>query len=293
MKVVSTALLIGVLASFLCVLHVHAAIEITKNNDKVASLKEQIKKEALKDPKLASKLIELSLKKVPLPKKPEIIMNKMPVSGALCSSCVDLLDFALADLLAALDSGVVFSCLRLCNSVANLGPYAVELCDVVCTAIGVNAFIDIIKKGDLDPIYACQLGKLCPVHDCTAKTCAAFTATGVIPQVSKLGSTVTAYSRLNVFNESGPGQVTMMLTGPFSIDDMTQRFYQSNGFQPGAYEIKFTISTKDDDAEGLLWFPGQYKVVINACEGECGASRPHTRLLASVGTTFNLTNPIP
>lgn len=133
MKVVSTALLIGVLASFLCVLHVHAAIEITKNNDKVASLKEQIKKEALKDPKLASKLIELSLKKVPLPKKPEIIMNKMPVSGALCSSCVDLLDFALADLLAALDSGVVFSCLRLCNSVANLGPYAVELCDVVCT----------------------------------------------------------------------------------------------------------------------------------------------------------------
>ncbi|KAG2388763.1 hypothetical protein C9374_000202 [Naegleria lovaniensis] len=222
------------------------------------------------------------------------VMTKLndKIESELCPTCVYLLDFALADLEAAVDAGTVFSCMSLCKVVAPYGPYVYAGCEVVCTAVGVNAFIAVLKKADLDPIYGCQLLNVCPVHDCTAKTCATFTNAGVIPQVSPMGGKVMAYARLNVFNESGPGQVVLKVTGPFSAPDITSRYYQADGFMPGAYEVKFEINTNDNDGTGLLWFKGKYNVQINACEGECGAHRPHSRLIAQANTFFNLTDPI-
>ncbi|EFC42544.1 predicted protein [Naegleria gruberi] len=216
--------------------------------------------------------------------------TKSPINDALCPTCVDLLDFGLADLMAALDAGTVYSCLSLCNYVSPLGPYAVEGCDVICTAIGVNAFIDVIKKADLDPIYGCQLAKICPIHDCTAKVCALVDTVGVVPSSGPAGGKYSFYSRLNVLNESGPGEVTLEVTGTsIAKNQVVYRYYQASGFKPGVYGIKFQIDTSGDD--GQDWFPGAYHAKVNVCEGECGSwiKRPHTRLLASGVANFTIT----
>jgi len=88
-------------------------------------MQQAIKKEVLKDKTLTKKLINYSMMKI-----------EKSAGYELCPMCVDLLDFALADLMAAVDAGAVFSCMSLCNYVNSLGPYAVEACNVICTAVG-------------------------------------------------------------------------------------------------------------------------------------------------------------
>ncbi|KAG2393776.1 hypothetical protein C9374_007307 [Naegleria lovaniensis] len=299
-------LCISLLLAFALVQAIDISFKSTQQQSSDANLspsmafKEQVKNEVLKDKELTNKLINYSLNKLAKKSpsshhKPSIasfsmVQVRTNLAGSeLCEACVNLLDFAVADLMAAIDTGVVVSCVDLCQYVPPLFPYAYQTCELLCTVVGVNAFIAILKKADLDPVYGCQLMNVCPIHDCTAKTCATFTSPGVSPQVSECGGKVLAYSRLNVFNESGPGQVILQVTGPFSVEQIIERYYQANGFMPGSYEIKFEIKTQNDDSQDLMWFPGLYKVVINACEGECGASRPHSRLLAQVSTNFTLT----
>ena len=204
---------------------------------------------------------------------------------------IDILDFALADLAAAADAGVIGSCYKLCNAIIGSGTYAWEGCNVICDAIGINVFIDIIKKADLDPIYACQLANICPVRDCTAKRCASFLNSGFIPEKIQHGFPTTFYSGLQVYNASGPGEVVFTLNGAFSTENMMQRFYQPNGYTPGTYSIKFTVTTKDDDAKALEWLPGLYYAVVDVCEGVCGDLKPHTRTLAQAKANFTLTPP--
>ena len=103
--------------SFFCV----QALDIRMQQQQLQA----IKKEVLKDKSLTKKLINYSMMKI-----------EKSAGYELCPMCVDLLDFALADLMAAVDAGAVFSCMSLCNYVNSLGPYAVEACNVICTAVG-------------------------------------------------------------------------------------------------------------------------------------------------------------
>jgi len=63
-----------------------------------------------------------------------------------------------------LDEGIIESCGKLCAAVANktdskaLG----DLCDAVCDGVGIDEFIKLIIKADIDPIYYCQLVDMCP-----------------------------------------------------------------------------------------------------------------------------------
>ena len=63
-----------------------------------------------------------------------------------------------------LDEGIIQSCGALCEALANkTGSGAIgEICDVACEAAGVDEFVRLLVKADLDPIYYCQLAKLCP-----------------------------------------------------------------------------------------------------------------------------------
>lgn len=83
----------------------------------------------------------------------------------LCPTCineaVELIN-VLANLI--LDEGIIASCGDLCGAVANKtgSKIAGDLCDVVCEAFGIDEFVKLIVKADIDPIYYCQLVDMCP-----------------------------------------------------------------------------------------------------------------------------------
>ena len=83
----------------------------------------------------------------------------------LCPTCineaVELIN-VLANLI--LDEGIIESCGKLCAAAANktnstaLG----DLCTAVCDGFGIDEFVKLIEKADIDPIYYCQLVHMCP-----------------------------------------------------------------------------------------------------------------------------------
>ena len=82
-----------------------------------------------------------------------------------CPQCVNSYD-ELIDILLniILQVGVLNTCGDLCNIVVDKtgSGFLGFLCDIGCDAFGIDEFIKAIEKADLDPIYYCEKGKLCP-----------------------------------------------------------------------------------------------------------------------------------
>ncbi|CAF1523158.1 unnamed protein product, partial [Adineta steineri] len=39
------------------------------------------------------------------------------------------------------------------------------ICDLACDVFGIEEFINLIEKADLDPIWYCEMAKMCPIND--------------------------------------------------------------------------------------------------------------------------------
>ena len=85
------------------------------------------------------------------------------------------------------------------------------LCDIACDVVGIKVFTDILDNTDLDPIYYCELVKLCPVVNCTGQ-CLGIDSFTVHPKKSKLGSTFTAVADITVYNLTGTGLLSRELS---------------------------------------------------------------------------------
>ena len=82
-----------------------------------------------------------------------------------CEKCLDVAEQSIDVLLnLILDFGVVGSCQTLCAALANrTGQEALGIvCNIVCDSVGLIEFINLIGNADIDPIYYCELAKLCP-----------------------------------------------------------------------------------------------------------------------------------
>ena len=83
----------------------------------------------------------------------------------LCPLCineaVELINVALN---VILDEGILQSCEELCGLVANKthSPFVGTMCDLACDGVGIDAFIHLIIRVDLDPIWYCEIADLCP-----------------------------------------------------------------------------------------------------------------------------------
>jgi hypothetical protein len=93
------------------------------------------------------------------------IADKSEVGLDLCPECINEAVAAinvLGNLI--LDQGIIGSCGDLCGALANKtgSKEAGVVCDVVCTAFGIDEFVKLLIKTDLDPIWYCQIAKFCP-----------------------------------------------------------------------------------------------------------------------------------
>lgn len=83
----------------------------------------------------------------------------------LCPLCineaVELINVALN---VILDEGILQSCEELCNLVANKthSAFVGTMCNLACDAVGIDEFIHLIIRVDLDPIWYCEIADLCP-----------------------------------------------------------------------------------------------------------------------------------
>jgi hypothetical protein len=91
--------------------------------------------------------------------------NTPTVRLDFCPTCVSLAEQSINILLnLILDSGIIGSCGTLCSALADkTGSKLIgTICDLVCDGVGIEEFIKLLEKSDLDPIYYCEIAKICP-----------------------------------------------------------------------------------------------------------------------------------
>merc|ERR1711916_324428 len=90
-----------------------------------------------------------------------------PLSHFECSICISFVSSALQNLIEIIANvGIGGGCGKVCGLLPE--KVLAEICDVVCTIIGIEEFAKLIQEADPDPIYICELPDLCP-HSTTAK----------------------------------------------------------------------------------------------------------------------------
>jgi hypothetical protein len=83
----------------------------------------------------------------------------------LCPLCInEAVDAINVILNVILDEGILQDCQKLCDIVANKTGRAFigTMCNLACDAVGIDEFIHLIIRVDLDPIWYCEIADLCP-----------------------------------------------------------------------------------------------------------------------------------
>lgn len=94
-----------------------------------------------------------------------ITLDRTKVGVDLCPDCINEVVVVINVLMnAILDEGILQSCGDLCGFVANKtgSKILADMCDVACDAFGIDEFVKLLINLDIDPIYYCQILKMCP-----------------------------------------------------------------------------------------------------------------------------------
>ena len=94
-----------------------------------------------------------------------LISETSPLGLDVCQDCIKEAVQEINVLLnLILDEGIIHSCSDLCGALANKtnSSAAGDACLVVCNTLGIGQFIKLLEHSDLDPIWYCQIVKLCP-----------------------------------------------------------------------------------------------------------------------------------
>ena len=87
------------------------------------------------------------------------------VGVTLCPECIDESVYAINVLLnEILDQGILGDCSKLCGALQNRTGSTVlaDVCLLACDGLGIDEFIRALLRVDLDPIWYCEIAKLCP-----------------------------------------------------------------------------------------------------------------------------------
>ncbi|KAK6183703.1 hypothetical protein SNE40_011130 [Patella caerulea] len=210
----------------------------------------------------------------------------------LCPTCIQFTGEAINELLnIILNLGVVGSCGKVCSALEQkTGSQALGLvCDLLCDYVGIEEFIKLIQKADLDPFYFCELIKICPIFDTGDAT---ITQLSVTPLSGPQGPKQIAVAYTSK-NGTGTGEI---IVGIQTVDGLPIE----NGFvhdaQPaGTYPLSLTLKAEPDPncdpSQGFCeqWLPGNYSVTVDVCNGECGSAHPNSKVYDRKTTGFIIT----
>jgi len=101
-------------------------------------------------------------------------IDRPEVSLDLCPYCINEAIGVINILLnVILDGGILATCGDLCGVVTNkTGSKAIgDICLLVCDGLGLDEFIRALITLDLDPIWYCEIAKMCPSKKKTILFC--------------------------------------------------------------------------------------------------------------------------
>lgn len=202
-------------------------------------------------------------------------------SPATCELCVEWLSQAENELIQAIiQLGVVDSCGDLCGLLSSRLEGTV--CDLVCDYVGVTEFVKIIQEHSPDPIYACQLLKQCTINDNAAANIKQFQ---IAPKSGPKGTTFVFALSYNVTSPTGAGEIALGISPPNG--EPFGDGVVNDGQPVGTYNVAFNLQAKASEQEPFS--PGTYSVEIALCNGECGSTKPHSKVLAVAQSSFQIT----
>jgi len=218
------------------------------------------------------------------PFNPSLAAVKAPKApGEYCATCVDFMVQAINELLnIILNGGVLGSCSALCALLPN--DVEAEVCDVLCTIAGIEAFIKLINVTDPDPLWICmELDQTCPIND-NAK--ANITSLVVKPPSAPAGSNFTIEMIWKVTNTIGTGEVEFVVIPPDAMPfgDGGLIVWQTPGIYGG--ELDFSAEASENEPFNA----GTYYVQGALCEGSCGSIHDHSFTLDVKVTKFQITS---
>ncbi|CAF3052928.1 unnamed protein product [Rotaria sp. Silwood2] len=133
---------------------------------------------------------------------------------------------------AILDEGILATCDDLCGFVANKTGSKIlgDMCDVVCDAFGIDEFIKALINFDIDPIYYCQILKLCPIKD---DGDAKFTNFGVSPKTGDRTTKFLLDCSFSTKNGTGTGSYLITIINPKAQAMSAEYWFEEK--PPGSY----------------------------------------------------------
>jgi len=207
-----------------------------------------------------------------------------PGKATECDLCIDFAVQAINYLLNyVLDVKIIGSCDDICGSLNN--SVETDVCNVLCDAVGVGAFVEILKKfeNDIDPIYFCQLVKMCAISDCPDNsTCATIQSFEVYPQTGYGDVTFMFNATVIVSQTVGCGMVSFIYWPANQTKDALEDDYLVAEYVTGNWLMSDIVSAYD---AGLTY--GNWTLQIFVCEGACFSTFPHSRVLATATSWFN------
>ena len=184
---------------------------------------------------------------------------------SFCGACIDFADQALDILLNyILQVGVVGSCGEICAYAEKVtgNKLVGVVCNVLCDAAGIDEFIKIIDKADLDPIYYCELAHACKIFD---QGDANITSFRVSPNRGPQGTFVIT-ADWNTNNGTGTGEIYLGIKTVDGIPVETSFLMEPQ--KPGKYTTQVQLNAvpdpECDPSQGPCeeWLAGRYDVQI-------------------------------
>ncbi|CAF1521261.1 unnamed protein product [Rotaria magnacalcarata] len=211
----------------------------------------------------------------------------------LCPTCINVAEESINILLnLILDSGIVGTCGTLCQALAEkTGSQLIgTICDLACDVIGIDEFIKLIEKADLDPIWYCEIARFCPIND---HGDAKITKFSILPTTGRQGTTfVIDFSYISL-NGTGTGELDVDIRTPDHIPLGAGFLIEAK--KPGTYNERISVKAEPDPECDPTqqpceeWLPGIYNVTVQICNGECGSKHPHSATYDSAKGAFSLT----
>jgi len=217
----------------------------------------------------------------------ETDFHKLPAEGYnpgyYCPMCVNFMINAINELLNIIaNGGIIGGCSALCSLLPN--SIEAEICDILCTIVGIEGFIDLINDTDPDPLWICmELDQTCPIND-DAK--ANITELIVKPASGPQGTTFNIQMLYRVNNTIGTGEVEFIVIPPDAMPfgEGALIVWQP----PGPYGASLSFDASPGENEPFN--PGTYYVQGALCEGSCGSIHSHSFTLDVKQTKFMITN---
>ncbi|KYQ90359.1 countin-like protein [Tieghemostelium lacteum] len=201
-----------------------------------------------------------------------------------CIVCVDFLNDYLPTLIKIVgEYGIIDSCSKICNLLNK--SVEIDLCEVLCNAVGDDTFWKIFLLDDINPIYACELVKACEVTQYPAVN---FLDSSVTPDRAEQGSTFQFDITFQVVNATGVGQFVYIV---YYVREESKYIYSEtfNNYLPGTYKISLPFQT----AKNETFSDGSFPVQILMCSGECQTHTPYSVNLNQSTIAFKIENPKP